>query len=399
MSYDTAKQYAQSPDVQDRRRVAADVMTVPEILYFLVDDEDVSVRRRVAENRATPRQADLKLTADKDEAVRLALASKISALVPDLPLAALDKVQELTIEVLRQLARDQAVRVREILAETLQSVRNVPPDIIATLARDAEIRVAEPVLKSSPLLSDDDLLTIIKSGPIAGALAAIAKRPILTETVTSAISSSADTVAIAALLANCSAQIREDVLDQLCAKAQAQPSWHEPLVHRPRLPLAAIRRLAAFVAAHLLEALKAQPAVDEALASEIAELVRSRISGESEAEDPAAQVKALAASGKLDEPAITAALEAGQRRFVIAALALLAGTDAATVTRIIAAHSAKGMTALAWRAKLSMRLALQLQTRLAGITPQQALYPKDGALYPLPDEDMKWQLEFFGITA
>ncbi len=398
MSYETAKQMAQSEDLQERRRVAADVLTVPEILYFLTDDADASVRRRVAENRSTPRQADLKLTADKDEAVRLALASKIAALVPSLPAGALDKVQELTLEVLRALAHDSAVKVREILAEALHSVQTVPVDIITTLARDVEIRVAEPVLKNSPLLSDEDLLAIIKSGPIAGALAAIAKRAVLSETVSENIASREDEEAIAALLANGGAQIREDVLDQLCARAEAQPRWHEPLVNRPRLPLAAIKRLAQFVATQLLEVLKAQPAIAEDTAGEIAELVRARIVRDDPVDDPAAQVKELATQGKLDESAITHALESGQRRFVIAALAELAKTDPATVTRIMTAHSAKGMTALAWKAGLSMRLALQLQTRLAGITPQQALYPKAGSGYPLSDEDLTWQLEFFGIS-
>jgi uncharacterized protein (DUF2336 family) len=398
MSYESAKELANSTDVQDRRRVAADVLTVPEILYFLTDDTDSSVRRRVAENRATPRQADLKLTKDGSEDVRVALANKITALVPGLPPAAFDKVQELTLEVLRQLAKDQALKVRAVLADALQSVNNVPADIISTLARDVELRVAEPVLKNSPLLSDDDLLAIIKAGPIAGAIAAIAKRPLLGESISQAISSTADSEAIAALLANGGAQIREDVLDELCVRAPSQPSWHEPLVHRPRLPLAAIKRLAQFVANHLLEALKAQPLIDEVTAQEVAALVRSRIDEDAPGDDPVAQVKAMAAVGKLDEAALTSALESGQRRFVVAALAQLAGTDIATVSRIMAAHSAKGVTALAWKAKLSMRLALQLQTRLAGIAPQQALYGKEGTAYPLSDDDLKWQLEFFGIS-
>jgi uncharacterized protein (DUF2336 family) len=398
MNYESAKQLASSADVQERRKVAADVLTVPEILYFLADDGDVSVRRRVAENRATPRQADLKLTGDGDETVRTALAIKISSLIPDLPALTQHKVQELTYDVLRQLAKDQAVRVREILADALQSLPNLPPDVINRLARDVEIRVAEPVLKSSPVLSDADLLDIINNGPIAGALAAIAKRSSLTEPVSAAIASSEDNLAIAALLANPSAQIREDTLTQLCERAPARTEWHEPLVHRPKLPLAAIKRLASFVATRLLEALQAQPAIDSAAAQEIADLVRKRIDAPEASDDPATRVHELSARGELDEPAITAALESGQRAFVVAALAHKAGTDNATVHKIMSAHSAKGMTALAWKAGLSMRLALQLQTRLAGIAPQQALYPKGGSNYPLSDDDLKWQLEFFGIS-
>jgi len=397
-TYDVAKSLASSANVDDRRKVAGDVLTVPEILYFLTDDHDADVRRHVAGNSATPRQADLKLASDGEESVRAALATKIAALVPDLPLTTQDKVQELTLEVLRQLARDQAVRIREILADALGSLPNVPHDIILQLARDVELRVAEPVLKQSPILTDSDLLDIIRDGPIAGALGAIAKRSQLSDPVSNAIAQSSDEQAIAALLSNHSAQIREETLNLLCGQAPAHPLWHEPFVHRPRLPLAAIRRLAQFVATQLLDVLKSQPAIDEQAAAEIAELVRSRIDTPDETITPAQQVQALADKGKLDEPAITSALENGQRGFVIAALALKGATDKDTVNRIISARSAKGMTALAHKAGLSMRLALQLQTRLAGIAPSQALYPREGSAYPLSDEDINWQLEFFGIA-
>jgi uncharacterized protein (DUF2336 family) len=134
------------------------------------------------------------------------------------------------------------------------------------------------------------------------------------------------------------------------------------------------------------------------VAEEISQLVRRKVeSGESEEERPADRARRLSAEGKLDEAVITAALEEGERAFVTTALALKSGAESSIVSRILSAGSAKGVTALAWKAGLSMRLALQLQTRLAGITPQQALYPKDGTDYPLPEADLRWQLEFFGI--
>jgi hypothetical protein len=52
--------------------------------------------------------------------------------------------------------------------------------------------------------------------------------------------------------------------------------------------------------------------------------------------------------------------------------------------------------ALAWKASLPARLAVQLQTRVGGIAPRQALHPRGGQDYPMPVEEMKWQIEFFG---
>jgi uncharacterized protein (DUF2336 family) len=397
MNYETAKQMSSSVNVVERRAVAQNSGTAPEILYFLTDDIDDSVRHCVAENTATPRQADLKLTGDHDEAVRLALAAKIAALIPALPEKDLDKVQALTLETLRKLAQDQALRVRAVLSEALQHLPNAPKDVIARLARDVELRVAEPVLRHSPLLTDEDLLEIIRSNPVLGAIPAIAGRKSMSESVSEAIAASEDVAGIAALLANPSARIREDTLDKLLDRAPQQPLWHEPLVRRPRLPLAAIKRLAEFVSAQLLEVLKTQPSVDDKTAGDIAELVRTRMT-ETEEERPADRAQRLFDEGTLDEAVITAALEAGERGFVSTALGLLSGADSTAVSRILSSGSSKGVTALVWKAGLSMRLALQVQTRLAGISPKQALYPRGGTDYPLSEGDLRWQLEFFGVA-
>ena len=57
--------------------------------------------------------------------------------------------------------------------------------------------------------------------------------------------------------------------------------------------------------------------------------------------------------------------------------------------------SAKAVTALAWKSKLTMRQALQLQLKIAGIPPHQALNPRGGTDYPLTTAEMEWQLELF----
>jgi hypothetical protein len=38
---------------------------------------------------------------------------------------------------------------------------------------------------------------------------------------------------------------------------------------------------------------------------------------------------------------------------------------------------------------------LQVQLRIAGIPARSALNPRDGMLYPLSEEEMAWQVEFF----
>jgi hypothetical protein len=82
---------------------------------------------------------------------------------------------------------------------------------------------------------------------------------------------------------------------------------------------------------------------------------------------------------------------------VRAAVAALAHTEPETFDRVVSGRSAKGMVALAWRARLGPRLAYQLQLRMGGLSPRQALAPRNGD-WPLTADEMVWHLEFFGIA-
>jgi uncharacterized protein (DUF2336 family) len=394
LDYEQAKQLSTDPDAKVRRKVAQQPDVRPEILFYLADDADEGVRRAVAEHRATPRHADLILTRDDDESVRERLAAKIVALVPEFSKEERQKIRALSDKVLETLARDHAVKVRQIVAEALKDSVHAPPAVIHKLARDIEIQVAGPILEHSPLLTDEDLLEIIAAGPIRGALNAIAKRRQLSDKLSDGVAVAAlakpgvESNSVRRLLQNQSAQIREDTLDRILDQASRVPTWHEPLVQRPTLPMKAIKRLAAFVGRNLLEALQQRPDLDAATAKDVAKAVQRRL----EAEGAAAEAPPVG------EQAIAAAIGAGKREAVAVALARDAKLPASIVSAILASKSAKAVTALAWRAKLPMRQALQLQLRVAHIPPTAALNPRGGTDYPLTPAEMEWQLGLFGTA-
>lgn len=417
--FEAAKQMVRSDDPGVRRMVAAHPETKPELLYYLAADRAAEVRAAIAGNTGTPRQADLLLTKDQDQAVRGALAQKITRLVPDLSPGQLSQIEQMTVSCLESLARDQATEIRCILAEALKELPNAPHAVINRLARDVELSVAGPVLLHSPILTDEDLLDIILNGPIAGALSAIAGRRGVSASVADAIARADDEVATAALLANASAQIREETLDRIIDDAPKHEPWHAPLVRRPKLPARAVARLASFVADTLLKVLQERDDLDPATARQLAEVVRSRVGkcapadnrargvvdfgeealagSEKPVERPADRAARLNKEGKLTEKLIEGSMVEGDRGFVMAALAELAGIPVGTVDRIIATHAPRAVTALVWRAGLSMRFARQAQLRLAQIPPKTALNARDGIHYPLSDDEMRWQLEFFGV--
>ena len=397
LGYDQSKQLARHADPEVRRSLARRTDLPPEVLYYLAEDQVADVRREIAGNDAAPRQADLLLAIDRNPTVRHAVACKIAALAPTLSREQREQVRRLTEDVIETLARDQAVRVRQVVAEALKDLTDASPEVIGRLARDAELAVAGPILEHSPVLLDTDLLDIIASGPIRGALAAIARRSNLAMEVTDAIvgaavSAPTEAPAITALLANGSAQIREETLDRILDRAPGIDDWHAPLVHRPRLPQRAMRRLAGFVAQSLLDILQQRADLDPGTARAVAAAVEQRLTEEGGTGGPSAKPVAGTPEG---EEAIAAAIARRDHRGVAEALARDSGLSKVQVERMLQSQSAKGVTALAWKAGLPVRLAVQLQLRIAGIAPRAALNPREGMLYPLSEDEMTWQLEFF----
>jgi uncharacterized protein (DUF2336 family) len=406
IDYEKAKRLAAADSRAKRLRLAARDDVQPEILYFLAEDPDAEVRRTVAANDAAPVHAGLLLVGDPDGDVRCSLARRIARLAPGIDAEDRDSIRAMVDDLLQRLAEDQLPRVRRIVAEELKACANVPAAVIRRLAEDPDLAVAGPVLEFSPLLDDATLLALIRNAPADGALAAIARRAGLSGPVSDAIAGADDIGAIAALLGNRSAQIREETLDALVERAIDIEDWHAPLVRRPALSQQAMRALSRFVAGALLDELAARDDIDAETAAVLAEAVNRRLDAEdagisaagreAPGEDPAARAERLFAAGALDEATVAGALGKGERGFVTRALALLSGLSEESVQQAVSLASAKGVTAIAWKAGLGMRTAVQLQLRLARIPPPRVLQARAGTDYPLTEEEMRWQIEFIG---
>ncbi len=397
MDYEEAKALAAHKDGRVRRKLAGRDDARPEILYFLAEDGDAEVRREIAANQATPVQADLLLSRDGDGDVRCRLAQKVASLAPTLSAEERERVGDIVGETLKVLAEDQMTRVRRILAEELRGTDKVPADVIERLARDEEIVVSGPVLENSPLLSDEVLLEIINSRQVQGTLSAISRRDGLDPALADAVVETGETDAITALLSNSSAQIREETLDALVERGQRNDDWHGPLVARPKLSSRAVRGLADYVAGSLLDQLETRADLDAETASAVLETISRRLAEDADPDGPLPEerAQALHAKGKLDEGAVAEALGKGDRGFVIAALALASGMSRPAVQKVVSLASAKGIIAVAWRAGFSMGLAEQLQLRLARIAPDAVMRPAADGAFPMSNEDLDWQIEFF----
>jgi len=344
-----------SPDA--RAVLAADPATPAEALYYLMHDQRPRIRAAVAANSASPHQCWVPLAQDDDATVRHALAGRLALLAPGLPPPQQNRLAEAAWKALARLACDMVDDIRLAVAEAVQDLPNVPRALLMALARDPCPHVAAPILRLCPLLSEQDLLGLICAQPISATLAAIARRPAVSEAIADALVASGDAAVITALLNNQTAAIRETTLDALVIQAAERSEWQGPLVCRPVLPARAALALAGFVAEALLAPLARREDLSPELATHIRAIAADRIAGTPRpgetAEDAARRAAILVDAGALGEDTIRRAAEAGDSHFAAAALAGLAGVPNHVVTRAAATRCAKSLAGLCRRAGLS----------------------------------------------
>ncbi|MEA2754184.1 MAG: hypothetical protein QOJ54_473 [Aliidongia sp.] len=398
------KALARSPDTAVRQAVAAAAETLPELLYFLARDPVPAVRLAIARNRATPRQADLLLALDEVPEIRTLVAEKIAGEVQAHSRAETAQLWQVTVAVLEALAHDDLASVRALVAQMAHGLDRMPVGLVTRLGRDRIAEVAVPALGYPGTILDDDLVAIVTDAPDPRVIGAVARRPSIGPRVAEKIVESGDAAAIRLLLENRTAEIPGPILDGVVERAPPVEAWHEALVQRPVLSAGAAMRLAGFVADRLVRMLQSRADLDPETSRAIATLLQDRPApadhpraagaGTEAGDSPLARARAHYARGTLSEDVIGNALGLDQD-FVIAALALRARLLPAVVNKILVSHSAKGLTALSWKAGYTMRLALQLQIRLARLPPKARLNANRGGSYPLTPDEMEWQIEFF----
>ncbi len=402
-SYEHARDILENRDREALKHLASDEAGFPEMLYFLSNDDDAEIRRRVAANPTTPVQADVALSTDAEPEVREALGAKVARQLPE-QLVEDDARNSTAIAILEHLVLDEEVRVRRIIAEALKTTDKAPLYIIQELARDIDEQVSTPILHHSPLLNDEELISIIEDAATPAQLKAMAERACVSEPLAQSIIETTDVEAISQLLLNPSAQIRENMLDRLIAEAEGISEWHEPLVLRPKLPFGAIRKIAEFVAGSLIDVLSQRHDIDDELREDLECRVRKRLdeeklSGDEHVSRPLEEIEAelreLYARGGLIEDYLRQYTDKGERDVIILSMAVLAEIPTIVSRRILASLSAKAIMSLGWKAGISASLSSRIQNTIGAIPAEDWILPDENEEYPFTQREMQWQLALF----
>jgi len=267
--------------------------------------------------------------------------------------------REIAEDIFRALVKDVEVRVRESLSAHLKSSPDVPHDIALALARDVD-SVALPMLKFSEVLTDGDLVEIVKHQG-ATKQVAIAQRQRVSSTVSDALIDTGNETAVARLVSNEGAEITETSLERVMTDYKESTAVSNSLARRPSLPAAVSERLLGAITERLQEYLTTTMELAPDVASNLILQARERAtmglveygSTDTELEN---LIEQLARKDRLTPSLLLRALCVGDINFFERALAMRAGVPLKNARMLIHDPGNLGLQSVYLKAELPRRL-------------------------------------------
>ena len=164
-------------------------------------------------------------------------------------------------EIFLTLARQAEREVRKVLSEKLAHADWAPASLVNLLAQD-EIEIARPILTSSPILQDDDLLRVMIEASLEHQIA-IARRPQISGRVADAVIDRGEPAVLTALATNRTADLSVDGIRRLVEHSRRIAALRGPLTRHPRMTEALAEQMYHWVGTALRQSISARFNVDE----------------------------------------------------------------------------------------------------------------------------------------
>jgi len=156
-------------------------------------------------------------------------------------------------DILVKLISDVEIAIRQKLVGRLAEDDTAPIDLIILLAND-QIEVARPVLSLSTLLSDEDLIEIIRHKTVQHQLAITSRRR-LSPKICHELITVGNSKTLVMLLNNPQARIDQESFSTLVEKSRNDRHIQPPLIERPDLPANLAARMYQWVSDSLKQAI------------------------------------------------------------------------------------------------------------------------------------------------
>ncbi|MDA0681713.1 MAG: DUF2336 domain-containing protein [Proteobacteria bacterium] len=179
-----------------------------------------------------------------------------------------EEERKLAEEIFSIMCKDAEQRVREALAANLKDCPYLPHDIAVTLARDVEA-VSIPMLKFSSVLTDDDLIEIVRSQGEAKQLA-VAGRQKLSSDLSDALIDTHNETVVGALVANEGANISSSAMHRVLDDFEGSDVVRNALSGRATVPVEVTERLVSMVSEQIHDQLMGR---EEMTSEQIGDLI------------------------------------------------------------------------------------------------------------------------------
>lgn len=264
--------------------------------------------------------------------------------------------------VLAELADDMETAVRAELSARFATASDAPVGLIRRLAHD-EAAVAGAVLAASPVLTDADLLGVVRKHGQEH-LRAVSARPSVSEAVSDVIVERGDDETLGTLLRNDGARLSRQASETAVERARANPALHEATVSRATLPPDLLNEMYFVVEARLRTQILEQNArMDPALLDSALTAGRNRVAADdgalpSDYAECLAYVEELDAAGQLTPQMLARFLRSGGQTSFLIALARLADIDFHTARQIVERRELDALAVVCKSADLDRALFL-----------------------------------------
>jgi uncharacterized protein (DUF2336 family) len=301
-----------------------------------------------------------RLMADPSPNARAETTSKIAAQYDRKHPRMSDSERRLAEDIFRKLAADAEILVREALAANLKSTPDLPHDLAVALAKDVD-SVSLPVLKFSEVLTDDDLIEIVRGENADAKQVAIAQRPSVSTAVADALIDTGNETAVARLVANEGAELTERALGRVMTDYNSSEVVADSISRRPSLPSAISEQLVTAMAEKLQNYLVSKHDLPADAASNLILQTRERatvslLSRGASGADLEGLVYQIHVNGRLTPSLIIRALCVGDMPFFEATLARLANVPLSNAQRLIHDGGELGLRSIYEKAGMPDRL-------------------------------------------
>jgi uncharacterized protein (DUF2336 family) len=169
-----------------------------------------------------------------DAGVKRKLGRVMAACVLDDAIDFSETERALAVDLLVRLLREMEADLRRQIARRLARKPDAPHELVLALAND-EISIAQEVLVHSGVLSDPDLIAIVRQQSREHRLA-VALRADLSDDVVDALDDTGEPDVIKALVSNHDVVLSRRALEYIVAESVKHADLQKPLLMRPDLP-------------------------------------------------------------------------------------------------------------------------------------------------------------------